>query len=186
MPCWLRTVPSRLSPREVAGHWTRCHTPGASVLGRRMLNSEEQSISGVLCVRGLPLWPVRELHCFGYLRKFIPSVTTESLEQNPFVRIWEWRTRMSKGMDLDRGFANFFLKDQIVNFFFFLSFGGQGAKIRILCIYLHSHLKYKHLKMRKPDIPGNPVIRLHASTAGGLGSIPSQGTKIPHPEWHSQ
>lgn len=71
-------------------------------------------------------------------------------------------------------------------FFFFLSFGGQGAKIRILCIYLHSHLKYKHLKMRKPDIPGNPVIRLHASTAGGLGSIPSQGTKIPHPEWHSQ
>ena len=27
---------------------------------------------------------------------------------------------------------------------------------------------------------------LHASTAGGTGSIPGQGTKIPHALWHDQ
>ena len=27
---------------------------------------------------------------------------------------------------------------------------------------------------------------LHASTAGGMGSIPAQGTKILHAEWHSK
>ena len=27
---------------------------------------------------------------------------------------------------------------------------------------------------------------LHASTVGGLGSIPGQGTKIPHGLWHGQ
>ena len=27
---------------------------------------------------------------------------------------------------------------------------------------------------------------LHASTAGGMGSIPSQGTKIPHVMWRGQ
>ena len=29
-------------------------------------------------------------------------------------------------------------------------------------------------------------LRLQASTAGGMGSIPGQGTKIPHAAWHSQ
>ena len=29
-------------------------------------------------------------------------------------------------------------------------------------------------------------LRLHASTAGGAGSIPGRGTKIPHAAWHSQ
>ena len=28
-------------------------------------------------------------------------------------------------------------------------------------------------------------LRLHASTAGGMGSIPGRGTKIPHAAWHS-
>ena len=29
-------------------------------------------------------------------------------------------------------------------------------------------------------------LRFHASIAGGMGSIPGQGTKIPHATWHSQ
>ena len=29
-------------------------------------------------------------------------------------------------------------------------------------------------------------LRLHASTAEGLGSIPGQGTKIPHAVWYGQ
>ena len=29
-------------------------------------------------------------------------------------------------------------------------------------------------------------LRLHTSTAGGTGSIPVQGTKIPHAVWRSQ
>ena len=29
-------------------------------------------------------------------------------------------------------------------------------------------------------------LRLHTSTAGGMGSIPVQGTKIPYVSWHSQ
>ena len=29
-------------------------------------------------------------------------------------------------------------------------------------------------------------LRLHASTAGGAGWIPGQGTKIPHAAWCSQ
>ena len=29
-------------------------------------------------------------------------------------------------------------------------------------------------------------LRLRASTAGGAGLIPGQGTKIPHAVWHSQ
>ena len=29
-------------------------------------------------------------------------------------------------------------------------------------------------------------LRLHVSTVGGTGSIPGQGTKIPHVEWHGR
>ena len=29
-------------------------------------------------------------------------------------------------------------------------------------------------------------LRLHASNAGGMGSIPGGGTKIPHAMWHGQ
>ena len=29
-------------------------------------------------------------------------------------------------------------------------------------------------------------VRLHASTSGGMGSIPAQGTKIPHATPHNQ
>ena len=36
-------------------------------------------------------------------------------------------------------------------------------------------------------MPGNSLVvqwlQLHASTAGGRGSVPGQGTKIPHATW---
>ena len=31
------------------------------------------------------------------------------------------------------------------------------------------------------EFPGSPVVRLCTSSAGGMGSIPGQGTKIPQP-----
>ena len=34
------------------------------------------------------------------------------------------------------------------------------------------------MKKKKGDFPGGPVVK--TSTAGRLGSIPGQGTKIPH------
>ena len=34
------------------------------------------------------------------------------------------------------------------------------------------------------DFPGSPVVKLSASTAGGRGSIPRWGTKIPHAVQH--
>ena len=36
------------------------------------------------------------------------------------------------------------------------------------------------------DFPAGPRLRFHASNAGAEGSIPGQGTKIPHYVWHSQ
>ena len=38
--------------------------------------------------------------------------------------------------------------------------------------------------------PGTSLVihwlRLHATNAGGMGSIPDQGSKIPHAVWYSQ
>ena len=33
------------------------------------------------------------------------------------------------------------------------------------------------------DLPGGPVVKTSASTAGGSGLIPVQGAKIPHVSW---
>ena len=41
----------------------------------------------------------------------------------------------------------------------------------------------------KTELGNSLVIQwlgLHASTAGGIGSVPGWGTKIPHALWHSQ
>ena len=38
----------------------------------------------------------------------------------------------------------------------------------------------------KGDFPVVQWLRLCASNAGGAGSIPGQGTKIPHASWHGQ
>lgn len=35
-------------------------------------------------------------------------------------------------------------------------------------------------------IPWSPVVGIHSSTSGGLGSIPDWGTKISHTEWHQE
>ena len=34
--------------------------------------------------------------------------------------------------------------------------------------------------------PAVQWLRCHASTAGGVGSIPGQGARIPHAVWHGQ
>ena len=36
------------------------------------------------------------------------------------------------------------------------------------------------------DFPGSQWLRLCAASAGGAGSIPDQGTKIPHASRHGQ
>ena len=33
------------------------------------------------------------------------------------------------------------------------------------------------------DFPGGPVVKTSPSKAGGVGSIPGQGFKIPHASW---
>ena len=40
-------------------------------------------------------------------------------------------------------------------------------------------VKGRRNKVQRRDFLGVKWVRLHASTAGGVGSIPSQGTKIP-------
>lgn len=58
-------------------------------------------------------------------------------------------SRHARMHGLDKEFANF-LKGRIVNMSF-LVFTSKKAKLRILCTYLHNHLKHNHLKMRKPS-----------------------------------
>ena len=41
-------------------------------------------------------------------------------------------------------------------------------------------------KMLYREFPGSPVIRTLDSAAGGLGSIPDNGTKILQATWHGQ
>ena len=37
--------------------------------------------------------------------------------------------------------------------------------------------------MRKGDFPGGPVVKTSPSNAGGVGSIPGRGAKVPHVSW---
>ena len=39
---------------------------------------------------------------------------------------------------------------------------------------------YCHLKQEWQDFPGGPVVKNPPSNVGDAGSIPGQGTKIPH------
>ena len=41
-------------------------------------------------------------------------------------------------------------------------------------------------KMSKRDFPGGPVVKTSPSNAGGVGSIPVQGTTIPHALWQNK
>ena len=38
-------------------------------------------------------------------------------------------------------------------------------------------------KMSKRDFPGGPVVKTSPSNAGGVGSIPGWGARIPHTSW---
>ena len=41
-------------------------------------------------------------------------------------------------------------------------------------------------KMRKRDFPGGPVVKTSPSNAGGVGSIPCWGTKMPCDLWQKK
>ena len=41
-------------------------------------------------------------------------------------------------------------------------------------------------KFNSQDFPGGPVVETCTSTAGGMGLIPGQGTKILHGMWGNQ
>ena len=43
-----------------------------------------------------------------------------------------------------------------------------------------------NLKSSPWNFPGGPGVKNPPSNAGDTGSIPGQGTKIPHAVWHSQ
>ena len=43
---------------------------------------------------------------------------------------------------------------------------------------------YSHLKVKHRESPGVYCLELHAFTAGGLGSIPRQRTKVPQTAWY--
>ena len=40
--------------------------------------------------------------------------------------------------------------------------------------------KIFYLGSRIKDFPGGPVVKTVSSSAGGMGSIPGEGTKVPH------
>ena len=54
----------------------------------------------------------------------------------------------------------------LMNAFFFLKI-----------LFIHYYFKMYR------DFPGGPVVKTSPSNAGGAGSIPGQGTKIPHASW---
>ena len=46
------------------------------------------------------------------------------------------------------------------------------------------NLRFSHtFKAQARDFPGGPVGKMSPSSAGGMGSIPGQGTKTPHTSW---
>ena len=68
----------------------------------------------------------------------------------------------------------------------------------LICIPCNPHespvkygiMRISSLGMQKLMINGNSLVvqwlGLHASTAGGMGSIPHPGSKISHVTWHGQ
>ena len=40
-----------------------------------------------------------------------------------------------------------------------------------------------YIKKNSWDFPGGPVVKTSPSNAGGVGSIPGQGAKMPHTSW---
>ena len=52
-----------------------------------------------------------------------------------------------------------------------------------------SHENFFYFPMNKKNVWGLPGwssgLRLHTANVGGMGSIPSWGTKIPHATWHN-
>ena len=66
--------------------------------------------------------------------------------------------------------------------------GFPTSKLALLCL-AHQDLKrvwVRTLKRDSEDFPGGPVVRICTSTAGLVGSIPGEETKIPNAMQHSQ
>ena len=52
----------------------------------------------------------------------------------------------------------------------------------INCLRLGSERTF-YIKKPERDFPGGPVVKTLPSNAGGAGSIPGQGAKLPHALW---
>ena len=52
--------------------------------------------------------------------------------------------------------------------------GGKGAQIR------REDSSWLHDSLDSGDVPRGPVVKASPCSAGGVGSIPGRGTKIPH------
>ena len=66
--------------------------------------------------------------------------------------------------------------------------GFPTSKLALLCL-AHQDLKrvwVRTLKRDSEDFPGGPVVRICTSTAGLVGSVPGEETKIPNAMQHSQ
>ena len=61
---------------------------------------------------------------------------------------------------------------------------GNKARISTLIIQHSAGNSTQCSKIRKEgDFPGSPVVKTSPSNAGGVGSIPGWGAKIPHGLW---
>ena len=56
---------------------------------------------------------------------------------------------------------------------------GQKTKTQNKSTTVTNEHKFSGLKQHR-DFPGDPVVKTSPSNAGGAGSIPGQGVKIPH------
>ena len=51
---------------------------------------------------------------------------------------------------------------------------------------IYEHRQVKNKKWKKRQFPSGPGVRLHTSTAGGMGLIPGWGTKTPRATCYDQ
>ena len=94
---------------------------------------------------------------------------------DPVVRIWHFHCRgpgsiPSQGTKIPKAAQNIQKKDK------------NPIKKWVKNLNRHFSKKDIHIanKNIKRGLPDSPVVRLRGSTAGGIGSIPGQGAKIPH------
>ena len=57
---------------------------------------------------------------------------------------------------------------------------GREEEMKLCCHLQSRHLSVSPIKAGGRDFPGGPVVMTSPSKAGGVGSIPGEGPKIPH------